>query len=66
MIRARSIILETVGEFWCEAAVLVAVFGLLDKVLRHEDLTASWAVRSLGCAIVLLVAGMMFKILGRD
>jgi hypothetical protein len=39
MRRPRSIVLETLGEFWCEAAVLVAVFGILDKVVRNESLT---------------------------
>jgi hypothetical protein len=63
--RARSIILETFGEFWCEAAVLVAVFGILDKILKHEDLTWGWTAASLGCAILLLVFGTSFKLFAR-
>jgi hypothetical protein len=43
----------------------VAVFSLLDRVVKYEDLTWRWTVAALGCAIVLLVAGMMFKILAR-
>jgi hypothetical protein len=27
----RSVVFETLADFWCEAAVLVAVFGLLDN-----------------------------------
>jgi hypothetical protein len=63
--RARSTILETFGELWCEAVVLVAVFGLLDKIVKHEDLTLAWTAASLGCAILLLVFGTSFKLLAR-
>jgi hypothetical protein len=51
------VVLETLGEFWCEASVLVAVFGLLDKVMKYEELTLAWAGKTLGCAILLLVTG---------
>jgi hypothetical protein len=63
MKRPRVVVSETVGEFVREAAVLVAVFGLLDKVVKGEELTLAWAVAVAGCAIVLLVAGMLCKLL---
>jgi hypothetical protein len=65
MSRMRPVFLETSGEFCCEAAVLVAVFGLLDRVVKYEDLTWRWTVAALGCAVVLLVVGMMFEVLAR-
>ncbi len=64
--RARTIAINTFAEFWCEAAVLVAVFGLLDKVMKHEDLSSLWTAATLSCAIVFLVIGTVLRILGRD
>jgi hypothetical protein len=43
--------------------VLVAVFGLLDRIVRYEDLTWRWAAMVSACAIVLLVVGMTFRLL---
>jgi hypothetical protein len=63
MNRLRPLVLKTVGEFCCEAAVLVAVFGLLDRVVKCEELTWRWAATSIGCAIVLLVAGITCRLL---
>ena len=64
MNRLRVVVLETVGEFLREAAVLVAVFGLLDRVVKDEDLTLAWAAAVSGCAIVLLLVGMLCTLMG--
>jgi len=57
----RAIVLETSADFWCEAAVLVAVFGILDKMLRSDAVTFVWALKTLGCAIVFLFLGMTLR-----
>ena len=49
MTRKTPIVLETLSNFWCEAAVLVAVFGLLDEVMKHERLTLAWTITSVSC-----------------
>jgi hypothetical protein len=51
MSRVRPIVLD------------VAVFGLLDEVVKYEELTWTWAATVPACAVVLLVAGMVFKLL---
>jgi len=58
----RAIVLGTFADFWCEAAVLVGVFGMLDKILKSEGLTFAWTVKSLGCAIVFLSLGTILKL----
>jgi hypothetical protein len=61
----RSVVFETLADFWCEAAVLVAVFGLLDKILNADGLPLAWALKALGCAIVFLSLGAVLKVLAR-
>jgi hypothetical protein len=60
-----TVILQTLGDFWCEAAVLVEVFGLLDEILRHEALSLSWTMKTIACAIVLLLTGTVFRVWAR-
>jgi hypothetical protein len=62
----KSIALEAVGDFWCEAAVLVAVFGLLDRIMRHDELTLSWGFTAIAAAITLLVIGIAFRLRARS
>ena len=62
----KSIALEAVADFWCEAAVLVAVFGLLDRIVRHDELTPSWAFTAVAAAIVLLFIGIAVRIRARS
>jgi hypothetical protein len=61
----KAIVFETLGDFWCEAAVLVSVFGLLDKILKPDGLTVPWTFKSLGCAIVFSSLGVTLKVLAR-
>ena len=50
----RKTVLEMVGEFFREAAVLTAVFIPLDRVMISEPLTVGWAV-----AILLISGGSL-------
>ena len=59
MTRTNAIVLETFGEFWCEAAVLVAVFGLLERIVKHEELGVAWTVATIGCATLFLGVGIV-------
>jgi hypothetical protein len=61
MTRRSTILFETLGDFWCEAAVLVAVFGLLDDVIKHDRLSLVWTIKTLGCAIVFLSFGTLIR-----
>ncbi len=63
--RARSTVLESFGDFWCEAAVLVAVFAILGKLLKHERLTWAWAVATVGCATIALMLGILLTLIAR-
>jgi hypothetical protein len=57
------LILQTAGEFWNEAAVLVAVFSLLDRILRLEKLpSTTWTVGTLLVAVLSFFLGVLFKI----
>ncbi len=56
----RKRILQRVAEFYREAAVLSAVFGLLEGHLENR-LTPSWIAVTLGMAIVLFVAALVLE-----
>jgi hypothetical protein len=66
MTSKKTIALEAIGDFWCEAAVLVAVFGLLDRITRHEDLTLSWSAGAVVSALGLLAVGIGVRIWARS
>jgi len=57
----RKSLAEMAGEFLREAAVLIAVFGILDKVLRNEGPTLAWTVAVLAVALILLVGGCILE-----
>jgi hypothetical protein len=57
-----AITLQSLGECWCEAGVLVAVFGPLEKLLRQESLTLNWIAMSGGPAMILFALGTLLKI----
>jgi hypothetical protein len=60
------LILQTGGEFWNEAAVLVAVFSLLEKILRLETLPSkTWALGTLVVSVLTFVLGVLLKIWGK-
>jgi hypothetical protein len=47
-------------------AVLVAVFGLLDKLVRDETLSFRWMAEALGCAFLFQLLGIGFKIVASE
>jgi hypothetical protein len=57
-----GIALQSLGDFWCEAAVLVAVLGPLERVLRQETLTLAWIAPTGGSAMMLFATGTLMKI----
>ncbi len=48
---------EMSGEALREIAVLLAVFGILDKVLRNEGPTVTWAAWVLGLSLSAFLLG---------
>jgi hypothetical protein len=60
--REWTVTLQSAGEFWCEAGVLVAVFGPLEKLLRRESLTLDWIAVAGGSAMLLFAVGTLLKI----
>jgi hypothetical protein len=64
--RTNAIVLETFGEFWCEAAVLVAVFGLLERIMKYEELTVACTVATIGCATLFLGVGIVLETWSRS
>jgi hypothetical protein len=60
------VILRAAGEFWCEASVLVAVFALLDEILRVRRLpSSSWALGVLLVVVLTFDFGVLLKLWSR-
>ena len=53
-----KIIAEMFGEYLREAAVLVGVFAILDKLVEGREVTWTWAVTGLSASLALLVVGI--------
>ena len=49
------------GEGMREAGVLIAVFGMLDGVLRAEGLTARWTASTLATTLSFFVGGIILE-----
>jgi hypothetical protein len=49
------------SEYFREAAVLVLVFALLDKVTSPEGLSGDWIVGTLLVSLLLLVLGVIIE-----
>ena len=49
---------EMIGEYLREAAVLVAVFAILDKLVEGHAVTLTWSVSAIAISLVLLVVGI--------
>ena len=54
-------ILEMVGEFFRDAAVLIGVFAPVYRILREQALTRSWVVPIIGTVLILLTAGIALE-----
>ena len=57
----RKTVPEMLGEFCREAAVLVLIFALLDKVISSEGLTMRWALCVCAGSAVLLALGILIE-----
>lgn len=52
---------EMIGDTLREAALLVAVFGWLDRVVQQEPFWGTWAWTILGVAMALYAAGVAIE-----
>ena len=52
---------EMLGEYLREAAVLVGVFAILDKLVEGREVTWTWAVTGLSASVALLVVGILIE-----
>jgi hypothetical protein len=50
-----------IGDTLREAALLVAVFGWLDRVVQQEPFWGPWAWTILGVAMALYIAGVAIE-----
>jgi hypothetical protein len=58
---ANRSLAEMIGDTLREAALLVAVFGWLDRVVQQEPFWGAWAWTILGGAMVLYVLGVAIE-----
>ena len=56
---------EMIGEYLREAAVLVGVFVILDKLVEGREVTWTWAVTGLSASLALLVVGILIEVARR-
>ncbi len=57
----RKTAAEMVGEYLREAAVLVAVFAILDKLVQGHVVTLWWSVSAIAISLALLVVGIVIE-----
>ncbi len=57
----RKTLAEMIGEFLREAAVLVAVFAILDRLVAEETVTTAWLAGAWAIAGAALGAGMLIE-----
>ncbi|MBI4516477.1 MAG: hypothetical protein HY699_11755 [Deltaproteobacteria bacterium] len=50
-----------IGEYLREAAVLVGVFAILDKLIEGDALSPGWVVAAAGTSLCLLAVGVMIE-----
>jgi hypothetical protein len=58
----KDTIAEMIAELMREAAVLVAVFGPLERLINEKPLTFSWVFIIVGLVLVLAVAGIAIEV----
>ena len=56
---------ELGSDYFREAAVLVAVFGLLDKAIKGEAIRLTYAAMIIGASAILFVIGCGLELLRR-
>ncbi len=57
MIDSRKTVAEMFADWLREASVLVATFGWLDRAVKGEPFSGTWAVEVLGFAAILFALG---------
>ena len=57
----RKSIAEMIGEYLREAAVLVAVFAILDKLVQGHVVTLWWSVSAISASLGLLGVGILIE-----
>lgn len=57
----RKTVAEMFGELLREAAVLIIVFGFLDKLLKIEPISAGWAIKTIGAAASSFLSGVTLE-----
>ena len=60
MTKRRAVTYRGLGEFFREAGVLVAVFGILDHVVHQGTVTRIQIVGAFGFGVIFLVVGLIF------
>ena len=58
---ANRTLAEMIGETLREAALLVAVFGWLDRVVQEEPFFGQWAWTVMGLAAMLYAVGVLIE-----
>ncbi len=58
---ASRTLAEMIGETLREAALLVAVFGWLDRVVQEEPFFGEWAWTVMGLAAILYALGVLIE-----
>ncbi len=61
MTRRLAITYRGIGEFFREGGVLVAVFGILDYVVRDGTISYVRIAEAFGLGVALLVVGLAFE-----
>jgi hypothetical protein len=61
MAASTKTLAEMIGETLREAALLVAVFGWLDRVVQQEPFWGRWAWTVLGTSVLLYAFGVMIE-----
>jgi hypothetical protein len=58
---SNKTVAEMIADTLREAALLVAVFGWLDRVVQQEPFWGTWAWTILGVAMLLYILGMTIE-----
>ena len=58
----KATVAEMIAELLREAAILVAVFGPLERLINDKPLTFSWVFIIVGLVLVLAVAGIWMEV----
>ena len=57
----RKSIAKMIGEYLREAAVLIGVFAILDKLVEGHEMSPGWVVAAAATSLCLLAVGIMVE-----